>query len=87
MVKQDKKENTVSKKRRLEGVVASISGKETVVVQTERSYRHSVYGKSMKRTDKYMAHNTDDAAKVGDSVVIQESRPLSKRKRWIIVTK
>jgi small subunit ribosomal protein S17 len=57
---------------------------KTVVVAVERQVRHAVYGKSQKKTSKFVAHNDGNAAKVGDTVAIAESRPLSRRKRWIV---
>ena len=57
---------------------------QTVVVAVERQERHPVYGKSQKRTSTFLAHNENDTAKVGDTVTIAESRPLSRRKRWVV---
>jgi small subunit ribosomal protein S17 len=56
-----------------------------VVVSTERRVQHDVYGKTQKRTSTFVAHDENNDAKVGDTVVIAESRPLSKRKRWALV--
>jgi small subunit ribosomal protein S17 len=66
------------------GVVVSDSMQKGVVVAVERQVRHGVYGKTQKRTSKFLAHDEDDAAKVGDQVAIVESRPISRRKRWIV---
>ena len=57
---------------------------KSVVVSVERQVRHGVYGKTQRRTSKFMAHNEDNAAKVGDRVAVAESRPLSRRKRWAV---
>ena len=46
--------------------------------------RHGLYGKSQRKTSKFVAHNEGNEAKVGDTVAIAESRPLSRRKRWIV---
>jgi small subunit ribosomal protein S17 len=46
--------------------------------------RHAVYGKTQRRTSKFMAHDEDNTAPVGDEVAIVESRPISRRKRWIV---
>ena len=74
----------MSVKQQLTGKVVSDKMEKTVVVAVERSVRHEVYGKSQKKTSTFVAHNEDNAAKVGDTVAIAESRPLSRRKRWIV---
>ena len=71
-------------RRRLTGKVVSDKMDKTVVVAVERSVRHEVYGKSQKKTSKFVAHNEGNEAKAGDTVAIAESRPLSRRKRWIV---
>ena len=58
---------------------------KTVVVATEESVRHALYGKSVKRTKKFMAHDEENACGIGDKVKIMETRPLSKNKRWRVV--
>ncbi|MGH2676083.1 MAG: 30S ribosomal protein S17 [Actinomycetota bacterium] len=67
------------------GVVVSTAMEKTVVVQVERRKRHSLYGKSMRRTSKLHAHDEASEAKVGDVVRLMETRPLSKTKRWRVV--
>ena len=67
------------------GVVISRSGNKSIVVQTERRLRHPMYGKVIRQHKKYHAHDEQNAAKVGDAVVITECRPLSKMKRWRVV--
>jgi small subunit ribosomal protein S17 len=74
----------MSDKSQLTGTVVSDKMDKTVVVAVERQVRHSVYGKSQKKTSKFVAHNDGNEAKVGDTVAIAESRPLSRRKRWIV---
>ena len=74
----------MSIKSQLTGTVVSDKMDKTVVVAVERQLRHSVYGKSQRKTSKFVAHNEDNEAKVGDTVAISESRPLSRRKRWIV---
>ena len=74
----------MSVKSLLTGTVVSDKMDKTVVVAVERQVRHSVYGKSQKKTSKFVAHNEGNDAKVGDTVAIAESRPLSRRKRWIV---
>jgi small subunit ribosomal protein S17 len=66
------------------GVVVSDKMDKGVVVSVEWQVRHGVYGKTQKRTSKFLAHDEENAAKLGDQVVIVESRPLSRRKRWIV---
>lgn len=74
----------MSSKSEVVGVVVSDKMDRTVVVAVERQVRHGVYGKQQRRTSQFMAHNEGNEAKVGDRVVIVESRPLSRRKRWIV---
>jgi small subunit ribosomal protein S17 len=64
------------------GVVVSDKMDKTVVVKVDRLVKHSVYNKYIKRSAKYKAHDADNSCKIGDRVVIVESRPLSKDKCW-----
>lgn len=64
------------------GVVVSNAMDKSVVVRTERILRHKLYGKYIRRHIKYIAHDTDNSCNIGDRVLIEECRPLSKRKRW-----
>ena len=66
------------------GFVVSDKMQKGVVVAVERQVRHGVYGKTQKRTSKFLAHDEENTAKVGDQVAIVESRPISRRKRWIV---
>jgi small subunit ribosomal protein S17 len=66
------------------GRVVSDKMDRTVVVAVERKVRDEVYGKQVRRTSKFMAHDEGNAAKIGDLVAIVESRPLSRRKRWVV---
>ena len=68
------------------GTVVSKMGAKSVVVKVEYRELHPVYGKVIIRSKKYHAHDEADTAKVGDKVVIMETRPLSATKRWRIVT-
>ena len=74
----------MSVKQQLTGTVVSDKMDKTVVVAVERQVRHGVYGKSQKKTSKFVAHNEGNEAKAGDTVAIAESRPLSRRKRWVV---
>ena len=76
----------MSAKAQFTGKVVSDKMMKTVVVAVERQERHALYGKSQKKTSTFLAHNEDDAAKVGDTVIIAESRPLSRRKRWVVTS-
>lgn len=58
---------------------------KTIVVSTERQIKHSKYGKFIKRTKKFYAHDEKNECQVGDTVRIMETRPLSKTKRWRLV--
>jgi small subunit ribosomal protein S17 len=70
--------------KEITGVIVSDKMDKSVVVAVERQIRHDVYGKAQKRTSKFLAHNEGNDAKVGDRVAIVESRPLSRRKRWVV---
>ena len=72
-------------KRVLQGVVVSDKQNKTVVVKVERRFTHPVLKKTVRRTKNYHAHDENNAAKVGDTVFIEESRPLSKLKSWVVV--
>ena len=72
-------------KTQFTGTVVSDKMEKTVVVSVERQVRHAVYGKTQRRTTKFVAHSENNEAKVGDTVDIAESRPLSRRKRWQVV--
>lgn len=68
------------------GTVVSKSGDKSIIVRVERRLLHPVYGKVVKAFNKFHAHDEENAAKVGDTVVIMETRPLSKTKRWRLVS-
>ncbi len=72
-------------KKVLSGVVVSDKMDKTVSVLVERQFPHPLYGKVVRRSKKYLAHDEENAYKVGDVVEIVESRPISKRKRWRVV--
>jgi small subunit ribosomal protein S17 len=67
------------------GVVVSDRMDKTVMVQVESRKQHRLYAKSMRRTAKLAAHDESNEARVGDRVLVMETRPLSKRKRWRVV--
>lgn len=74
-----------SKKTRQGSVVSSGMNKSVVIV-VERKIRHKLYGKYIRRRVKYMAHDEANACNVGDTVLIEECRPLSKNKRWRVLS-
>jgi small subunit ribosomal protein S17 len=74
-------------KRILTGIVVSTSMDKTVVVEINRKKQHPKYHKYYTVTKKYLAHDENNSAKQGDSVQIIESKPISKRKRWMLMEK
>jgi small subunit ribosomal protein S17 len=75
---------TKSSKRTLIGRVVSDKMEKTVTVLVERRVKHAMYDKIIVRSSKYHAQNDNNEAKLGDMVEIQESRPLSKTKAWVV---
>ncbi len=73
------------RKKTREGIVVSAKMNKTVTVNVERTIAHPRYKKVVKRSRKYYAHNEKSGLKAGQRVKIQETRPLSKLKRWIVV--
>ncbi len=67
------------------GVVSSNKMEKTISVSVERKLMHPIYGKFVKKTKKFMAHDDSNACQIGDVVRIMETRPLSKNKRWRLV--
>ena len=72
-------------KRVLQGVVVSDKNDKTVVVRVERRFTHPLLQKTVRRSKNYHAHDENGAFKVGDSVTIEETAPISKLKRWRVV--
>jgi len=75
------------KKRSLKGVVISSAMDKTVVVRIDRIKKHSKYHKRFTVSKKYKAHDANNEYRVGDKVIIEETRPISKDKRWRVVDK
>ena len=69
-------------KRIIKGVVVSSTMDKTIVVRTERLVKHPVFHKYVRKYVKYKAHDEDNSCNIGDKVLIVESRPLSREKRW-----
>ena len=80
-------ENTIQRNLRKQrtGVVVSNKMDKTVAVSVERRLKHPIYGKFVKRTKKFFAHDEENTCNIGDTVRIMETRPLSKKKRWRLV--
>ena len=72
-------------KRTLQGLVVSDKGDKTIIVRVDRRVTHPIYKKIITRSKKFMAHDETNTYREGDTVRIEESRPLSKRKRWIAI--
>ena len=72
--------------RQLTGVVISDKADKTITVKIERKVKHPTYGKIMKRSTKVHAHDENNSAKIGDVVTVQECRPLSKSKTWMLLS-
>ncbi len=73
-------------KRILQGRVVSDKNEQTIVVDVERRFRHPVLKKTLRKSKKYHAHDVNNSASVGDLVRIQECAPLSKLKRWELIS-
>ena len=73
-------------KRILQGVVVSDKNPKTVVVQVERRFTHPVLKKTVRLTKKYHAHDEGNSVKEGDTIRIQECAPISKKKKWVVLS-
>jgi len=71
--------------KRQMGIVISNKMQKTIVVKVENRYSHPMYSKTLIRTKKYLAHDQLEESNIGDKVLVEECRPLSKRKRWKLV--
>ncbi|MEZ0329660.1 MAG: 30S ribosomal protein S17 [Dissulfuribacterales bacterium] len=71
-------------KKTLIGIVSSNKMNKTVVVTVSRRLKHPIYGKYISKHKKYMAHDPDGSCGLGDTILIEESRPISKHKRWVV---
>lgn len=74
-----------ARRKEMEGIVTSDKMQKTVVVKIEHRILHPIYKKYVKRTIRYKAHDPENSAHIGDRVRIQETRPLSREKRWKVV--
>ncbi|MEE8567381.1 MAG: 30S ribosomal protein S17 [Anaerolineales bacterium] len=73
------------KRRRLTGVVTKTKLTKTVTIRVDRSYRHPLYGKVIRTSKKYLVHD-ELGCQLGDKIKMVESRPISKKKRWVVET-
>lgn len=73
-------------KRILQGVVVSDKNDKTVTVKVERRFTHPLLKKTVRRSKKYQAHDENNVCKIGDEVFIEETKPISKNKTWVVVT-
>ena len=72
-------------KRVLQGTIVSTLNKDTLTVSVERRFKHPVLKKTIRRSKKYRAHGDNSSYKLGDIVMIQETAPISKTKRWEVI--
>ena len=82
MSKLNKKAVQRNLRKERTGLVTSAAMNKSIVVVVERKIKHPVYGKFIKKSNKFMAHDEKDECGIGDTVRIMETRPLSKSKRW-----
>lgn len=80
---EEVKNRALRKQRK--GIVVSKSGDKSIVLVVESRKPHPLYGKIIKQSSKFHAHDEENAANVGDTVVVMETRPISKMKRWRLV--
>ena len=73
-------------KKILKGTVTSAKNNKTIVVEVVRKFKHPFYEKIIKRSKKYHAHDENNEFSIGDTVSIIESKPISKLKKWVVVT-
>jgi len=67
------------------GIVISNKMQKTIVVKVEKRYPHPMYSKTLIKTIKYLAHDESEECNIGDQVLVEECRPLSKKKRWKVI--
>lgn len=67
------------------GIVISNKMQKTIVVKIESRYSHPIYSKILVKTTKYLAHDPEEKCNIGDQVLVEECRPLSKKKRWKLI--
>ncbi len=85
MMTQAKEKKWNERRKHLTGVVVSDKMDKTVVVRVDRKVPHPLYGKHIIKSKKFHAHDENNECRVGDVVIIRESRPISKTKKWVVV--
>lgn len=80
----DEKSEVRKPRSRKVGIVVSNAMQKSVVVAVNRQVPHSLYKKFVRRTHKFLAHDEENKCNVGDKVEIEETRPMSRRKRWVV---
>ncbi len=85
--KVQKDVKTMAAGRQFEGVVISVSGNKTIKVRVDSMKTHPKYNKQYKQSRNFAVHDEKNTAKVGETVMFEECRPLSRTKRWFLVTK
>lgn len=84
MMAEMKETESIRRKNTKVGKVVSNSMDKSVVVSVDRLVKHPLYKKYIRRTTKFMAHDPDNSCAVGDVIKFEESKPISKRKRWVV---
>lgn len=83
---KETEQDTELRRRRLQGVVQKAAMQDTVTVLIERLFPHPRFKRVMRRSRKYLVHDPEGIASVGDTVMLEETRPISKRKRWRVIS-
>lgn len=84
MAEEKKEMSEQSQRRQRQGIVRKNAMDKTVVVEVSRLYRHRKYQKLVRDRERYNAHDAENTCNIGDVVQLEESRPLSKSKRWVV---
>ncbi len=84
VTKMEQQETTIRRRNVKVGRVVSNAMHKSIVVAVDRLVKHPLYRKTIRRTSKFMAHDELNECRVGDKVKIEECRPMSKRKRWLV---
>ncbi len=84
MMEQQEQQPRIRRRNTKVGRVVSNAMQKSIVVAVDRLVRHPLYSKTIRRTSKFMVHDENNECGVGDRVLIEETRPLSKRKRWVL---
>lgn len=85
MSTETKEQAQKSNRRQISGIVVSTKMQKTIVVKVERTFRHPLFGKTLRRFKKFKVHDENNESRLGDKVLIAESRPYSRDKHWALV--